>query len=314
MVLITGASGFVGGALARYLSRFYSVRGLVRRAPPSVDASIQYIAGFDLSSNHNLADVFSGVDSIVHCAARVHIMSESAANPLEEFRLINVLGTINLATQAAQAGVKRFIYLSSVKVNGESTVIGQPFRPEDIPCPADAYGISKLEAESALQALAIKTGMEVVIIRPPLVYGYGVKANFASLINLVRLGVPLPFGLVNKNCRSFIAIDNLLSFIKECIGNPKAANQIFLISDGHDFSTASLINEIALASNKKILQLPIPVSILQWLLRVIGKTGVAERLFGSLQVDISKCNNLLGWNPPMTVRQALQQTISGVNR
>ena len=311
MVLITGASGFVGGALAQYLSRFYSVRGLVRHAPPFVDPSIQHIAGFELSSNHNLVGVFSGVDSIVHCAARVHIMSETAENPLEEFRRVNVRGTINFATQAAQAGVKRFIYLSSVKVNGESTEMGRPFRPEDKPSPADAYGISKFEAESALQVLAIKTGMEVVIIRPPLIYGHGVKANFAALISLVRLGIPLPFGLANTNSRSFVAIDNLLSFIKECISNPKAANQVFLISDGQDLSTASLLSEIAIASNKKILQLPIPIPILQWILRVLGKTGISERLFGNLQVDISKCNSLLGWTPPMKVRQALRQVISG---
>ncbi|MEI6470253.1 MAG: NAD-dependent epimerase/dehydratase family protein, partial [Betaproteobacteria bacterium] len=215
MVLITGASGFVGGALAQYLRQFYSVRALVRRSHSS--SSIEYISGFDLSREIDLGDAFAGVEVVVHCAARVHVMNETALDPLEEFRQINVLGTINLATQAAQSGVKRFIYLSSVKVNGESTKIGKPFRPEDAPNPSDPYGISKFEAELALKDLAVKMGMELVIIRLPLVYGHGVKANFAALIRLVGLGVPLPFGLANQNRRSFVAMDNLLSFIKACI-------------------------------------------------------------------------------------------------
>ena len=221
-----------------------------------------------------------------------------------------MLGTINLATQAAQSGVKRFIYLSSVKVNGESTKIGKLFRPEDAPNPSDPYGISKFEAELALKDLAVKMGMELVIIRPPLVYGHGVKANFAALIRLVRLGIPLPFGLANQNRRSFVAMDNLLSFIKACIGHPKAANQTFLISDGQDLSTASLLKEIGLASNKSIQLIPIPISLMKSFLKIAGKATVAERLFGNLQVDISKCYELLGWTPPVSVHQALKQAIS----
>ena len=314
MVLITGASGFVGRALTQYLSQTHSVRALSRRPHSSFNSSAEYIAGFDLSKDVNLGNIFVGVDAVVHCAARVHVMNETAVDPLEEFRQINVLGTINLANQAAQSGVKRFIYLSSVKVNGESTIIGKPFTPDDFPCPLDAYGISKFEAESALRALAIKTEMEVVIIRPPLVYGQGVNANFAALIRLVKLGIPLPFGLANQNRRSFVALDNLLSFIKECISNPRAANQIFLISDGQDLSTKGLLKEIAIASNKSILLFPIPVSILQWLFGVTSKSSIAERLFGNLQVDISKCYNLLGWSPPVKVHEALKRAISGVNK
>ena len=314
MVLITGASGFIGGALTQYLGHIYSVRALVRHVHSSSNSSIEYVVGFDLSKDVNLGDIFAGVDTVVHCAARVHVMNETAVDPLEAFRKINVGGTIKLANQAAQSGVKRFIYLSSVKVNGESTKIGKPFTPDDFPNPLDAYGISKYEAESALQNLARKTGMEVVIIRPPLVYGQGVKANFAALICLVRLGIPLPFGLVNHNRRSFLAVDNLLSFIKECISNPKAANQIFLISDGQDLSTSDLLKEIALASNKSILLLPIPLSILHWLFGVTRKSSVAERLLGNLQVDISKCHDLLGWSPPVKVHQALKQMISGAIR
>jgi nucleoside-diphosphate-sugar epimerase len=313
MVLITGASGFVGGALAEYLSYRYLVRALVRNCPSSLNPSIEYVPGFELSGEANFGNIFSGVKVAIHCAARVHVMSEVAANPLEEFRRVNVQGTINFATQAARAGVKRFIYLSSVKVNGESTKAGKPFRPEDTPRPLDPYGISKLEAELALQILSSKTGMEIVIIRPPLIYGRGVKANFAALIGLVKLGIPLPFGLANKNFRSFLAIDNLLSFIEECIANPKAANQIFLISDGHDLSTTSLLNEIALAGNQKIFQLPIPISILKAVLRIAGKSDISERLFGNLQVDISKCYDLLKWVPPMKIRKALQLTIAGVH-
>ena len=312
MVLITGASGFIGGSLAQYLSNFYSVRALVRRIHLPSTSSLEYISGFDLSRDADLRDVFSGVEVIVHCAARVHVMNETALDPLEEFRQINVRGTINLATQAARAGVKRFIYLSSVKVNGESTILGKPFTSDDIPNPSDAYGISKFEAESALRDLALKTGMELVIIRPPLVYGHGVKANFAALIRLVKIGIPLPFGLANQNRRSFVALDNLLSFIKECISNPKAANQIFLISDGHDLSTTSLLKEIALASNKSIILIPIPISLLKFFLKIIGKSSVSERLFGSLEVDISKCYDLLEWTPPAKVQLALQQAISRV--
>lgn len=311
MVLITGANGFIGGALTQYLSRIYSVRALVRCIHLPSHASVEYVAGFNLSHDSNLGDIFSEIDTVVHCAARVHVMSETALDPLEEFRSVNVRGTINLATRAAQSGVRRFIYLSSVKVNGESTKIGKPFTPYDAPSPSDAYGISKYEAESALQSLAHKTGMEVVIIRPPLVYGHGVKANFAALIRLVKLGIPLPFGLANKNRRSFVALDNLISFISECISNPKAANQVFLISDGQDLSTFSLLKEIALASNKSILLLPIPITIMQWFLALVGKSSIAERLFGNLQVDSSKCHELLGWKPPVGVHQAFVQVISG---
>lgn len=314
MVLITGASGFIGGALLQYLSSFYSVRALVRCPQPSFNPSIEYIPGFDLSKDVDLSNALEGVKVVVHCAARVHVMNEAALDPLEEFRRINLRGTVNLALQAAQKGVKRFIYISSIKVNGESTKIGKPFSPDDIPSPSDAYGLSKYEAESALQDLAVKTGMEVVIIRPPLVYGHGVKANFAALIRLVKLGIPLPFGLATKNRRSFVAIDNLISFIKECIVNPKAANQVFFISDGQDLSTTSLIKAIALASNKSITLIPIPVPLLNFCLKVIGKHSVSERLFGNLQVDISKCYNLLGWIPPIKVNQALRQTIAEINR
>jgi UDP-glucose 4-epimerase len=174
----------------------------------------------------------------------------------------------------------------------------------------DPYGISKLEAELALQELASKTGMELVIIRPPLIYGPGVRANFASLIRLVKLGIPLPFGLANQNRRSFVALDNLLSFIKECIENPRAANQVFLVSDGQDLSTSELLKEIALASNSSISLVPIPISVMREFLALVGKSGIAERLFGSLQVDASKCYNLLSWSPPLSIHQALKQTIS----
>lgn len=250
----------------------------------------------------------SGVSTVVHAAARVHVMSDSSADPLAEFRRVNVDGTLNLASQAAAAGVKRFVFVSSVKVNGEQTLAGQPFSEADVGAPQDAYGQSKHEAEMGLRALASDTGMEVVIIRPPLVYGPGVKANFAALMRAVQRGWPLPLGAVH-NQRSLVALDNLVDLIVTCLDHPAAANQTFLVSDGQDLSTAQLVQGMAQAAGVSARLLPVPVWALQAGAGLLGTGAAVQRLCGNLQVDISKARSLLGWVPPVTVAEGLRRAM-----
>jgi len=246
-------------------------------------------------------------DVVIHLAARVHIMNDDSTDPLSEFRKVNTEGTLNLARQASESGVKRFIYLSSIKVNGESTKAGESFSPDDEFISDDPYGLSKYEAEQDLLALAAETGMEVVIIRPPLVYGPGVKANFSSMMKWVNKGVPLPFGAVH-NKRSLVALDNLVDFIIHCISHPKAANEVFLISDGYDVSTTELLQKVAKAFGKRAFLIPVPVSLMKFAARLLGKGDVSDRLFGSLQVDSSKVLELLGWKPVITMDDELKIT------
>jgi nucleoside-diphosphate-sugar epimerase len=237
-------------------------------------------------------------------------MHDTAADPLVEFRAVNVEGTLNLARQSAAAGVKRFVFISSVKVNGESTQPGYAFTEADLPNPQDAYGQSKLEAEQGLRQIAIDTGMEVVIIRPPLVYGPGVKANFAALMRVVQRGWLLPLGAVH-NRRSLVALDNLVHVIVTCLTHPKAANQTFLVSDGHDLSTAELVSGMAQAAGVSARLLPVPVWVLQAGAAMLGKKAPMQRLCGNLQVDISKARTLLGWVPPISVAQGLHRVVIG---
>jgi UDP-glucose 4-epimerase len=248
-----------------------------------------------------------GVNVVVHLAARVHVMNDHSVDPLSEFRKVNVEGSLNLAKQAAQAGVQRFVFISSIKVNGESTELGQPFHADDEPQPMDAYGISKREAEDALRQLARDTGIEVVIIRPPLVYGAGVKANFRSMMRWLDKGVPLPLGAIH-NQRSLVALANLVDLIITCISHPAAANQTFLVSDGEDLSTSDLLRRMANALGKPARLLPVPAWLLQVGATLLGKRAVAQRLCGSLQLDISKTCQLLNWTPPVSVTDALQKT------
>jgi nucleoside-diphosphate-sugar epimerase len=252
-------------------------------------------------------------DIVIHLAARVHVMSDTAADPLTAFRLVNVQGTLNLARQAATAGVKRFVFLSSVKVNGEYTLPGQAFAESDAPKPQDGYGISKHEAEQGLRQLAVDTGMEVVIIRPPLVYGPGVKANFASLMRAVQRGWPLPLGAVH-NQRSLVALDNLVDFVVTCVAHPQAANQTFFVSDGHDLSTTALVRGMAQAAGVPARLIPVPVWVLQAGATVMGKGESVQRLVGNLQVDISKARTLLGWRPPITVEEGLHRALAKMNK
>ncbi|MBE9525793.1 MAG: SDR family oxidoreductase, partial [Proteobacteria bacterium] len=301
-ILVTGATGFVGQALTKELltkNDFRVVLGLRERSVDLSGGVIQHKVG-NISAYTDWSVVLESIDVVIHLAARVHVMDDSELNPLACFREINTSGTLNLARQASNAGVIRFIFISSVKASGERTSLGNSFSPDDEFIPTDPYGFSKYEAEQQLFKLAKETDMEVVIIRPPLVYGFGVKGNFASLLKWMQRGVPLPFGAIH-NQRSLVALENLVSFIICCIDHPKAANEVFLISDGEDVSTTVLLQKIAAAFGKKALLLPIPVSVMTLAAKLLGKGDMATRLFGSLQVDSSKARDLLGWKPVTTM-------------
>jgi UDP-glucose 4-epimerase len=304
MILLTGGTGFLGGALLDVLVN-EKIRCLGRLKPLKLPASSFYQSVINAGTDFTAA--VQDTNLLIHCAARVHIMADSSLNSLEEFREVNTYGTLNLAQQAAEAGVKRFIFISSIKVNGESTKLGVPFRPDDTSALRDPYGLSKYEAEVGLRKIAKNTGMEVVIIRPPLVYGPNVKANFASMMKWINKGVPLPFGAI-YNKRSLVALDNLVSFIVHCIDHPKAANEVFLISDGEDVSTTQLLQKVARVLGKKPSLIPVPVSWMMFAARLVSKGDVATRLFGSLQVDSTKARDLLGWKPVITMDEQLKKT------
>lgn len=306
-LLLTGASGFIGqAALQLFSQRGMSVRPVYRSvAQASGVAGAEVVSSLDVDTDWSAA--LKMVDVVVHAAARAHIMRDDALDPLIEYRRVNVQGTLNLAQQAAAAGVRRFVFISSIKVNGEGTLLGQPFKADDVPAPVDAYGISKAEAEAGLWQIAQATGMELVIIRPVLVYGPGVKGNLASMLRWVQRAVPLPLGAVTANRRSLVALDNLVDLIVLCTQHPQAANQVFLVSDGSDVSTTELLCRMAAAVQRPARLWPVPVGLLHLGARLLGKQAVAQRLLGSLQVDIVKNHQLLGWQPPVTMQAALQK-------
>jgi nucleoside-diphosphate-sugar epimerase len=307
-ILLAGASGFVGsGLVTRLLQRHDEVTAAVRKRKVDLDPRVTQSLVHGLSAEQDWQSLLKGQYLVIQLAARVHVMDEKSSDPLAEFRQVNVEGTLNLARQAAAAGVTRFIFVSSIKVNGEGTAPGTTYKADDVPAPVDPYGISKLEAELGLQALAAATGMEVVIIRPVLVYGPGVKANFLSMMRWLNKGVPLPFGAI-YNKRSLVALDNLVDLIVTCIDHPAAANQAFLVSDGEDLSTTELLSKMAAALGKPARLLPLPSRLLEVGAAMLGKQAQARRLCGSLQVDISKTRELLGWSPPVSVDQALRKT------
>ena len=302
-VLVTGPSGFVGNALcARLKAESRNFRCAVR-ALAQIENPI--VVG-DIGSDTDWSKALNGVRTVIHTAARAHIMKDEVPNPLAEYRKVNVEGTLNLARQAAHAGVKRFIFISSIKVNGEQTPLGEPFTSDDTPTPEDPYGISKYEAEQGLQQLAQETEMEVVIIRPPLVYGPNAPGNFGSLMRLVEKGLPLPLGAVH-NKRSLVALDNLVDLIITCIDHPAAANQVFLAGDGEDLSTTELLRGVAKAMDKPARLIPVPGGMLMFGATLLGKKAVAQRLLGSLQVDISKAREVLGWEPVVSVNEQLRK-------
>lgn len=311
--LVTGANGWVGHSLCTELTRRgIKVRAAVRSADVETQGFERVIVG-SIDGNTDWSAALGDVDAVVHLAARVHVMKDTAANPLAEFRRVNVAGSLNLARQAVAAGVKRIVFVSSVKVHGEYTSPGHAFSEADSPSPQDSYGVSKHEAELGLRQIALDTGIEVVIVRPPLVYGPGVKANFAALMRVVQRGWPLPLGAVH-NQRSLVALDNLVDFIVTCATHPQAANETFLVSDGHDLSTTELVRGLARASGVPARLVPLPVWVLKAGATLVGKRDNAQRLFGNLRVDISKAHNLLDWHPPVSVDEGLRRAVAGNQR
>jgi nucleoside-diphosphate-sugar epimerase len=306
-VLITGANGFIGTNLCKRLSgENFHVCGAIRPGKSSfLPERVEAVPIKSIDGDTDWKNILENIHTVVHLAARVHVMKDSVSNPFDEYRKTNVMGSERLAQTAAECGVKRFIFMSSVKVNGEENV--RAYNEGDAPFPKDSYGISKMIAENRLRDIASKTGMELVILRPPLVYGPGVKSNFLYLIKTVHKGRPLPLSKV-YNRRSFIYIENLVDAVITCIKHPGAAGQTYFVSDDEDISTADLIRKIASALNKSPRIFPFPRLLLFTIGKIIGKGSSVERLIGSLTVDISKIRQELGWKPTVTMDCGLKET------
>lgn len=302
-IAVTGATGFIGRALCSHL---------VAKDDYIVVPAVSHMSGLRdeiVVGNNNAAmdwrSVLAHCDAVVHLGARVHRMEGTPRNPLALYRASNTDTTLNLARQAAESGVKRFVFISTAKVNGEGRE--SPYTENEPAAPEDAYAISKWEAEQGLHQIARETGLEVVILRPPLVYGPGVAANFLNMMRWLYKGVPLPLGAIH-NRRSLVGLDNLVDFIVTCLDHPAAANQIFLVADGEDISTADLLRRMAAALKVPARLIPVPQNLLEVSLKLIGKNALARRLCGSLRLDISKAETVLDWHSPLSVNEGLQRT------
>lgn len=309
-LLLTGATGFVGTALTKRLIEDGKCNLVcaVRKKHEGLFKDAESVLVGSMRADTDWSAALSGIDVVIHTAARVHVMVDTASDPCAEYNEINYEGTMNLAKQAVEEGVKRFIFLSSIKVNGEGTKPGAPFTAEDEPQPKDPYGLSKSKTESSLLRLAAESGLEVVIIRPVLVYGPGVKGNLLSMMRWLDKGIPLPLGGI-QNKRSLVALDNLVDLVVTCIEHPAAANHIFLVSDGEDLSTTELLEKVAKALGKPARLIPVPSGFIKIVAQLTGRQGISQRLLGSLQVDISKTRQLLGWRPPIGIDEGLEQTV-----
>ena len=308
-VLVTGASGFIGNRLCQVLlDSGYTVRAAVRRSSQHLGlAAVEHVIVGDIGSDSRWDESLQHVDYVVHLAARVHVMKESLRDPLTEYREVNTAATAHLARQAAGQGVKRFIYVSSIKVNGEATA-GRPFFADDMPDPQDPYGVSKAEAEQQLRDISEQVNMEVVIVRPPLVYGSGVGGNFLRLMQLVERGVPLPLASIH-NARSMVSLNNMVDLLVRCLEHPGAANETFLAADGMDWSTPALLRCIAQYMGVSVRLFPLSPAFLRLAGRVSGQLGAVNRLCGSLELNINKTRELLDWVPPQQPHEAVRQAV-----
>ncbi|MDB4238749.1 SDR family oxidoreductase [Alphaproteobacteria bacterium] len=309
-IFLTGASGFVGHAIALKLAenKDLELRVSTRKNLVDLPISTNVFQIPTLDANTDWHKALLETEVVIHSAALAHVMHYKTDKCLEKFRKINVEGTLNLARQAILAGVRRFVFISSIKVNGEYTDRERPFKADDKPAPSDPYGISKMEAEQGLIKLADQTRMEIVIVRPVLVYGLGVKANFYDMMKWISKSIPLPLGAIH-NSRSMLALDNLVDFIMNCLTHPAAAGEIFLVSDGEDVSTTELLRRTAKAMGKTVLLFPVPKFCLKFLATLLGKKIIANRICNSLQVDIKKNKRLLNWKPPLSLDQGLDKAV-----